>query len=70
VISTTGISNVENPESHFHFNWNPTSDSASLKALEEENAEYATWNLVDDEQDTPPLADHKRLQNVFCVFAL
>jgi hypothetical protein len=32
----------ENHESHFHFNWNPTSDSASLKAWEEENAEYAT----------------------------
>jgi len=25
---------------------------ASLKAWEEENAEYATWNLIDDEQDT------------------
>ena len=44
--------NVENQKSHFHFNWNPTSDSASLRACEEENAEYATWNLIDDEQDT------------------
>jgi len=24
----------------------------SLKAWEEENAEYATWNLIDDKQDT------------------
>ena len=31
------IQNFENHESHFHFNW---------------NAEYATWNLIDDEQDT------------------
>ncbi len=31
--------NVENPELHFHFKWNPTSDSASLNAWEEENAE-------------------------------
>ena len=44
--------NVENPELHFHFKWNPTSDSASLKAWEEENAEYATWDMIDDEQDT------------------
>ena len=49
---TSANFNVENPELHFHFNWNPTSDSASLKAWEEENAEYATWNLIDDEQDT------------------
>jgi len=31
---------------------NPPSDSASLKAWEEENAEYASWNLIDDEKDT------------------
>ena len=49
---TSANHNVENLESHFHFNWNPTSDSASLKAWEEENAEYATWNLIDDEKDT------------------
>jgi len=49
---TSANNNVENPELHFHFNWNPTCDSDSLKAWEEENAEYATWNLIDDEQDT------------------
>ena len=43
----------ENPELHFHFNWNPNSDSASLKAWEEENAEYASWNLIDDGKDSP-----------------
>ena len=49
---TSANNNLENPELHFHFNWNPTSDSDSLKAWEEENAEYATWNLIDNEQDT------------------
>ena len=44
--------NVENPELHFNFKWNPTSDSARLKAWEEENAEYATWNLIDEGQIT------------------
>jgi len=29
-----------------------SNQEASLKAWEEENAEYATWNLIDDEQDT------------------
>ena len=32
---------------------NSIGDSASLKAWEEENAEYATWNLINDEQETP-----------------
>jgi hypothetical protein len=49
---TSANNNVENLELHFHFNWNPTSDSDSLKAWEEENSEYATWNLIDDEQET------------------
>jgi len=49
---TSANHNVENQESHFHFNWNSTSDLASLKAWEEENAEYATWNLIEEEQDT------------------
>jgi len=48
---TSVKTNVENPNIHFNFNWNPTEDSASLKAWEEENAEYATWNLIDDEQE-------------------
>ena len=34
---TSANQNFENHESHFHFNW---------------NAEYATCNLIDDEQDT------------------
>ena len=44
---TSVKTNVKNP--NFHFNWNSTEDSASLKAWEEENAEYATWNLIDEE---------------------
>ena len=43
----------ETPELQFHFNWNPNSDSDSLKAWEEDNTEYATWNLIDDGQDSP-----------------
>jgi hypothetical protein len=46
---TSVKTNVENPNFHFNFNWNPNEDSASLKAWEEENAEYATWNLIDVE---------------------
>ena len=34
---TSANHTIENHESHFHFNW---------------NAEYATWNLIDDEQGT------------------
>ncbi len=49
---TSANHSVENQNSQFHFILNPTSDSDSLKAWEEENAEYATWNLIDDEQDT------------------
>jgi hypothetical protein len=36
-LKTSANFNVENPESQFHFNW---------------NAEYGTWNLIDDEKDT------------------
>jgi hypothetical protein len=49
---TSGQNNFETSEQHFHFNWNPNSDSDSLKAWEEENTEYASWNLIDDEQDS------------------
>jgi len=48
---TSANFNVENPELHFHFNWNSTSDSDSLRAWEEENAEYASWNLIDEERE-------------------
>ena len=43
-----------NAAPRFKFNQKISSieDSASLKAWEEENAEYATWNLIDDEQET------------------
>jgi len=34
------------------FNFRPTSDSANLKAWEEESKEYVTWNLILDKQDS------------------
>ena len=49
---TSANNNIETQEQHFNFNWNPSEDSASLKAWEEENTEYATWNLIDDEQES------------------
>jgi len=40
-------------ENQYSFKFKIASNQeASLKAWEEENAEYATWNLIDDEQDT------------------
>ena len=40
-------------ENQYSFKFKMASNQeASLKAWEEENAEYATWNLIDDEQDT------------------
>ena len=50
---TSETTTFETPELQFHFFWNPNSDSASLKAWEEENTEYATWNLIDEGQDSP-----------------
>ena len=51
-LKTSANHNVENQEPHFHFKCNPASDSASLKTWEEENEEYATWDLIFEEQDT------------------
>ncbi len=50
--SKTSEKNIsENQNIHFHCKWNPNSDSASLKAWEEENPEYATWDITDDQQE-------------------
>ena len=51
-LKTSANHNVENQEPNFHFKCNPASDSKSLKAWEEENEEYATWDLIFEEQDT------------------
>ena len=37
---------VENPSTNFQFKWASNTDSASLKAWEEENEEYASWELI------------------------
>ena|GEM_PF-1227410 len=40
-------------ENQYSFKFKIASNQeASLKAWEEENEEYATWNLIDEEQDT------------------
>ncbi len=47
---------VVKSEQNFRFKFNrkirATEDSKSLQAWEEENPEYASWNLVSDEQET------------------
>jgi len=40
-------------ENQYRFKFKIASNQeASLKEWEEENSEYATWNLIDDELDT------------------
>ena len=40
-------------ENQFNFNFKPASNQeASLKAWEEENEEYTSWNLVLDKKDS------------------
>ena len=51
-LKTSAETNVENQKSNFNYKWNPTSDSKCLKTWEEENEEYATWDLIFEEQDT------------------
>ena len=50
--STTSENFNAAPTFKFNQKINSIGDSASLKAWEEENAEYATWNLIEDEQET------------------
>jgi len=50
--SETSENNNASPRFKFNQKINSIEDSASLKAWEEENAEYATWNLIEDEQET------------------
>ena len=50
--STTSENYTAAPRFKFNQKIRSTEDSASLKAWEEENAEYATWNLLDDELET------------------
>ena len=38
---------IETPTTNFSYRWNATSDGASLKAWEEENEEYATWDILE-----------------------
>lgn len=49
---TTAIKNGENTSFHFNFIFCPAEDSASIKAWEEENSEYSSWNLIVDQSDT------------------
>ena len=46
------IKNGETSSFHFDFSFCPAEDSASIKAWEEENTEYTSWNLIVD-QDNP-----------------
>ena len=47
---TTAINLGENTS--FYFNFCPIYNSASIKAWEEENLEYSSWNLIVDQQDS------------------
>jgi len=51
VARTAENKNEGNLNSRIDYKFKPTEDSASLRAWEEENAEYASWNLIIDEQD-------------------
>jgi hypothetical protein len=54
-ILTTAASVKNEQNFRFGFNRNTkraTEDSKSLQAWEEENPEYASWNLVSDEQES------------------
>ena len=42
---------VENPSTNFQFRLAPNTDSASLKAWEEENEEYASWELINIDKE-------------------
>jgi|BarGraIncu01122A_1022018.scaffolds.fasta_scaffold00003_136 hypothetical protein len=48
---TTEIKNGENTSFRFNFSFCPAEDSASIKAWEDENLEYSSWNLILDQQD-------------------
>jgi hypothetical protein len=43
--------NEGNFQYHIDYRFRPTEDSASLKAWEEENEEYATYNIIVDEPE-------------------
>ncbi|MEI7424199.1 MAG: hypothetical protein WCK18_19000 [Prolixibacteraceae bacterium] len=49
---TAAVKNEQNFRFKFNRNIRATEDSKSLQAWEEENPEYASWNLVSDEQET------------------
>ena len=51
-LKTPAKTNVGNQKSQISYKWNPNSDSASLKQWEEENPEYATWDITFEEKDT------------------
>ena len=48
---TAAIKIGENAGFHFNFSFCPAEDSASIRAWEEENLEYSSWNLIVDQQD-------------------
>jgi len=49
---TAAIKLGENTSFHFNFSFCPTYNSASIKAWEEENLEYSSWNLIVDQHDS------------------
>ena len=49
---TAAVKNEQNLRFKFNRNIRATEDSKSLQAWEEENPEYASWNLVSDEQES------------------
>ena len=52
-MKTTEESTSKMFENQYSFKFKIVSNQEdSLKAWEEENAEYATWNLIDNELDT------------------
>jgi hypothetical protein len=57
-MKTLTISARANKEQNFRFGFNHdtrfSDDSKSLQVWEEENPEYASWNLISDSEENSP----------------
>jgi hypothetical protein len=57
-MKTLTISAKANKEQNFRFGFNHdtrfSDDSKSLQVWEEENPEYASWNLISDSEENAP----------------
>ena len=70
VTRTAENKNEGNLNSRIDYKFKPTEDSDSLKAWEEENAEYASWNLIIDEQDYASCWSEKASKGAFFMVAV